>query len=133
MNGGNHSIAVDFFETEIDKVVTAITVQDIIDSTVLGASYAAVLTSQGAYCTRGDAGASSKLEQCFYNPINGNSILTSGMDVKYSGLFETGVGDFDVNFSMVDMDKDEGEAFYNGPVYNFVGLTSTPNLSLIHI
>ena len=124
---GNHSIAVDFFETEIDKVVTAITVQDIIDSTVLGASYAQVLTSQGAYCTRGDAGAASKLEECFYNPINGNSVLTSGMDVKYSGLFETGVGDFDVNFSLVDMDKDEGEAFYNGPVYNFVGLTSTPN------
>ena len=53
--------------------------------------------------------------------------MTSGMDVKYSGLFETGVGDFDVNFSMVDMDKDEGEAFYNGPVVNFVGLTATPN------
>ena len=124
---GNHSIAVDFFETEIDKVVTAITVQDIIDSAVLGASYSQVLTSQGAYCTRGDSGADSKLEECFYNPINGNSVMTSGMDVKYSGLFETGVGDFDVNFSMVDMDKDEGEAFYNGPVYNFVGLTSTPN------
>ena len=40
---GNHSLAVDFFETEIDKVVTSITVQDIIDSTLLGASYVAVL------------------------------------------------------------------------------------------
>jgi hypothetical protein len=49
------------------------------------------------------------------------------MDVKYTGLYETGVGDFDVNFSMVDMDKDESEAFYNGPVVNFVGLTATPN------
>ena len=48
---GNHSIAVDFFETEIDKVVTTIDVQDIIDSTLLGASYVAVLASQGAYCT----------------------------------------------------------------------------------
>ena len=124
---GNHSVAVDFFETEIDSVITSIDVQDIIDSSLLGASYTATLTSQGAYCTRDGADATSKLVECFYNPINGNSILTSGMDVKYTGLYETGVGDFDVNFSMVDMDKDEGEAFYNGPVVNFVGLTSTPN------
>ena len=121
---GNHSIAVDFFETEIDKVVTAITVQDIIDAEGLGASYVATLAAQGASCDRSPAG---KLDECRYNPINGNGLLTSGMDVKYTGLYETGVGDFDVNFSMVDMDKDESEAFYNGPIVNFVGLTATPN------
>ena len=121
---GNHSLAVDFFETEIDSLVTSITVQDIIDSELLGASYTATLLAQGASC---DRNASGKLEECRYNDINGNSALTSGMDVKYTGLFETGVGDFDVNFSMVDMDKDESESFYNGPVVNFVGLTVTPN------
>ena len=122
----NHSVAVDFFETEIDSVVTAITVQDIIDSTIFGASYSQVLTSQGAYCTRGDAGAASKLEECFYNPINGNSVLTSGMDVKYSGLFETGVGTLMLTLVWLIWTKMKAK-LYNGPVYNFVGLTSTPN------
>ena len=122
---GNHSIAVDFFETEIDKLVTSITVQDIIDSELLGASYTTTLAAQGASC---DRSASGKLVECRYNDINGNKQLTSGMDIKYTGLYETGVGDFDVNFSMVDMDKSESESFYNGPIVNFVGLTSIPDM-----
>ena len=121
---GNHSVAIDFFETEIDSLITSITVQDIIDSELLGASYTATLAAQGASC---DRNASGKLTECRYNDINGNSKLASGVDVKYSGLYETAVGDFDVNFSMIDMDKSEEEAFYNGPVVNFVGLTSIPN------
>ena len=82
------------------------------------------MAAQGASC---DRNASGKLTECRYNDINGNSKLASGVDVKYSGLYETAVGDFDVNFSMIDMDKSEEEAFYNGPVVNFVGLTSIPN------
>ena len=121
---GNHSVAIDFFETEIDSLITSITVQDIIDSELLGASYTATLAAQGATC---DRNASGKLTECRYNDINGNSKIASGVDVKYSGLYETAVGDFDVNFSMIDMDKSEEEAFYNGPVVNFVGLTSIPN------
>lgn len=121
---GNHSLAIDFFETEIDSLITSITVQDIIDSELLGASYTATLAAQGATC---DRNASGKLTECRYNDINGNSKIASGVDVKYSGLYETAVGDFDVNFSMIDMDKSEEEAFYNGPVVNFVGLTSIPN------
>ena len=31
-----HSVAVDFFETEIDGIITSVTVQDIIDATILG-------------------------------------------------------------------------------------------------
>ena len=38
-------------------------------------------------------------------PINGNQTSVSGTDIKYSGLFETGVGDFDVNVSAVVMDE----------------------------
>ena len=33
---------------------------------------------------------------------------------------------FDVNFNMVLMDESESEAFFNGPVVNYVGLTSIP-------
>ena len=35
---GNHSVAVDWFSTEIDGIITTITVQDIIDASILGAS-----------------------------------------------------------------------------------------------
>ncbi|MDB4836655.1 TonB-dependent receptor [Gammaproteobacteria bacterium] len=125
---GNHSVAVDWFSTEIDGVITTITVQDIIDASILGASYSAQLTSQGAYCERLNGQADANLQQCFRNPINGNQASTSGVDLKYNGLYETAVGDFDVNFSTVIMDEYESEAFFNGPVVNYVGLTSVPEM-----
>ena len=50
------------------------------------------------------------------------------MDIKYSGLFETGVGDFDVNANVVMMDEYNSEAFFNGPMVDFVGLTSIPEM-----
>ena len=123
---GNHSVAVDFFNTEIDGIITAVSVQDYIDASLLGPSYVAQLESQGAYCTRVGTQADAPLNECFRGPINGNETSVSGTDIKYSGLFETGVGDFDVNFSAVVMDESESEAFFNGPVVNFVGLTSIP-------
>ena len=125
---GNHSLAVDFFNTEIDNIVTGVSVQDIVDASILGASYSATLTSQGAYCERLNGQADANLQVCYRNPINGNKATVSGTDVKYSGLFETGVGDFDVNLGMVIMDESESEAFYNGPVVNYVGLTSVPEM-----
>jgi iron complex outermembrane receptor protein len=125
-SAGNHSVAVDFFNTEIDGIITAVTVQDYIDASLLGPSYVAQLESQGAYCTRVGTQADAPLSECFRGPINGNETSVSGTDIKYSGLFETGVGDFDVNFSAVVMDESESEAFFNGPVVNFVGLTSIP-------
>ena len=124
----NHSVAVDWFNTEIDGVITTITVQDIIDASILGASYSAQLTSQGAYCERLSGQADANLQQCYVNPVNGNQTTVSGIDAKYSGLFETGVGDFDMNVNMVLMDESESEAFFNGPVVNFVGLQSIPEM-----
>ena len=67
------------------------------------------------------------MQQCFINPINGNDTSVAGFDIKYSGLFETGVGDFDMNVNMVLMDESESEAFFNGPVVNYVGL-GTPEM-----
>ena len=125
---GNHSLAVDWFSTEIDGVITGIAVQDIIDAAGLGASYVATLSGQGAYCERLNGQADANLQQCFTNPINGNKFSVAGTDIKYSGLFETSVGEFDVNLGMVVMDESKSEAFYNGPVVNFVGLTSTPEM-----
>jgi len=118
--GDNHSVAVDWFSTEITGVISTITVQDVIDATILGQS--AQLTSQGAYCERLNGQVDANLQQCFINPINGNETSVAGLDVKYSGLFETGVGDFDMNVNMVLMDESESEAFFNGPVVNYVGL-----------
>ena len=123
---GMHSVAVDFFDTEISGIVTTVSVQDIIDATILGPSYLAQLNSQGAYCTRTDTTATAPLSECFRNPINGNDSSVTGTDIKYSGLFTSKVGDFDVNFNMVLMDESESEAFFNGPVVNYVGLTSIP-------
>ena len=125
---GNHSLAVDWFSTEIDGVITGIAVQDIIDAAGLGASYVATLSGQGAYCERLAGQADASLQQCFTNPVNGNKFSVAGTDIKYSGLFETSVGEFDVNLGMVVMDESKSEAFYNGPVVNFVGLTSTPEM-----
>ena len=123
--GDNHSVAVDYFSTEITGVISTITVQDVIDATILGQS--AQLTSQGAYCERLNGQVDANLQQCFINPINGNETSVAGFDIKYSGLFETGVGDFDMNVNMVLMDESESEAFFNGPVVNYVGL-GTPEM-----
>ena len=79
---GNHSVAVDMFETEIDGVITSIAVQDIIDATILGKI--GVINSQGAYCDRLNGQADANLQECFTNPINGNSTDVSGTDIKYS-------------------------------------------------
>ncbi len=79
-------------------------------------------------CERLNGQADANLQQCFRNPINGNQTSTSGIDLKYNGLYETAVGDFDVNFSTVIMDEWETEAFFNGPVVNYVGLTSVPEM-----
>jgi iron complex outermembrane receptor protein len=128
---GNNQLAVDFFETEIDGIITSVTVQDIIDASILGASFSNQLTSQGAFCTRVSSQAGAPLQECFRGPINGNATTTSGADIKYSGLFETGVGDFDVNLNMVVMDESESEAFFNGPLVNFVGLQSIPEMRYI--
>ena len=84
------------------------------------------MNSQGAYCTRTDTTATAPLSECFRNPINGNDSSVTGTDIKYSGLFTSKVGDFDVNFNMVLMDESKSEAFFNGPVVNYVGLTSIP-------
>ena len=123
---GMHSVAVDFFNTEIEGIITSVSVQDIIDATILGPTYLAQLTGQGAYCTRSDNTSSAPLAECFRGPINGNNSTVAGTDIKYSGLFTSKVGDFDVNFNMVVMDESESEAFFNGPVVNYVGLTSIP-------
>ena len=123
---GDHSVAVDWFSTELDGVITSITVQDIIDATILGK--VATLNNQGAYCDRLNGQADANLQECFTNPINGNQADVSGTDIKYSGLFTTGVGDFDVNANVVIMDESNSEAFYNGPMVNFVGLTSLPEM-----
>ena len=123
---GMHSVAVDFFNTEIEGIITSVSVQDIIDATILGPTFLAQLTGQGAYCTRSDNTSSAPLAECFRGPINGNNSTVAGTDIKYSGLFTSKVGDFDVNFNMVVMDESESEAFFNGPVVNYVGLTSIP-------
>jgi len=123
---GDHSVAVDWFSTELDGVITSITVQDIIDATILGK--VGVINTQGAYCERLNGQADANLQECFTNPINGNQADVSGTDIKYSGLFTTGVGDFDVNANVVIMDESNSEAFYNGPMVNFVGLTSLPEM-----
>ena len=123
---GNHSVAVDWFKTEISSIITTISVQDVIDSTILGLE--GQLISQGAYCERLNGQADANLQECFVNPINGNDGDASGMDIKYSGLFETGVGDFDVNANVVMMDEYNAEAFFNGPMVDFVGLTSIPEM-----
>ena len=123
---GDHSVAVDWFNTELDGIITSITVQDIIDATILGK--VATLNNQGAYCDRLNGQADANLQECFTNPINGNQADVSGTDIKYSGLFTTGVGDFDVNANVVIMDESNSEAFYNGPMVNFVGLTSLPEM-----
>ena len=123
---GMHSVAVDFFNTEIEGIITSVSVQDIIDASILGPTYLAQLTGQGAYCTRSDNTSSAPLAECFRGPINGNNSTVAGTDIKYSGLFTSKVGDFDVNFNMVVMDESESEAFFNGPVVNYVGLTSIP-------
>jgi len=123
---GDHSVAVDWFNTELDGIITSITVQDIIDATILGK--VATLNNQGAYCDRLNGQADANLQECFTNPINGNQADVSGTDIKYSGLFTTGVGDFDVNANVVIMDESNSEAFFNGPMVNFVGLTSLPEM-----
>ena len=123
---GDHSVAVDWFNTELDGIITSISVQDIIDATILGK--VATLNNQGAYCDRLNGQADANLQECFTNPINGNQADVSGTDIKYSGLFTTGVGDFDVNANVVIMDESNSEAFYNGPMVNFVGLTSLPEM-----
>jgi iron complex outermembrane receptor protein len=123
---GNHSVAVDWFKTEISSLITTITVQDVIDATALGLE--GQLTAQGARCERLNGQADANLQQCFVNPINGNDADASGMDIKYSGLFETGVGDFDLNANVVIMDEYNSEAFFNGPMVDFVGLTSIPEM-----
>jgi len=123
---GDHSLAVDWFSTELDGIITDITVQDIIDATILGK--VATLNNQGAYCDRLNGQADAVLQECFTNPINGNKGDVTGTDIKYSGLFTTGVGDFDVNANVVIMDEYNSEAFYNGPMVNFVGLTSLPEM-----
>ena len=125
---GNHSLAVDFFNTELDNVITGISVQDIIDASILGATFSAQLTSQGAYCERLAGQADANLQVCYRNPINGNQQTVSGTDIKYNGLFETSVGDFDVNLGMVVMDESTSESFFNGPVVNYVGLESLPEM-----
>ena len=123
---GNHSVAVDWFKTEISSIITTISVQDIIDATALGLE--GQLTAQGARCVRLNGQADANLQECFVNPINGNDGDASGMDIKYSGLFETGVGDFDLNANVVIMDEYNSEAFFNGPMVDFVGLTSIPEM-----
>ena len=123
---GNHSVAVDWFKTEISSIITTISVQDIIDATALGLE--GQLTAQGARCVRLNGQADANLQECFVNPINGNDGDASGMDIKYSGLFETGVGDFDLNANVVIMDEYNAEAFFNGPMVDFVGLTDIPEM-----
>ena len=123
---GNHSVAVDWFKTEISSIITTISVQDVIDATALGLE--GQLTAQGARCERLNGQADANLQQCFVNPINGNDGDASGMDIKYSGLFETGVGDFDLNANVVIMDEYNAEAFFNGPMVDFVGLTDIPEM-----
>ena len=123
---GNHSVAVDWFKTEISSIITTISVQDVIDATALGLE--GQLTAQGARCERLNGQADANLQQCFVNPINGNDGDASGMDIKYSGLFETGVGDFDLNANVVIMDEYNSEAFFNGPMVDFVGLTDLPEM-----
>jgi iron complex outermembrane receptor protein len=123
---GNHSVAVDWFKTEISSIITTISVQDIVDATALGLE--GQLTAQGARCVRLNGQADANLQECFVNPINGNDGDASGMDIKYSGLFETGVGDFDLNANVVIMDEYNAEAFFNGPMVDFVGLTDIPEM-----
>ena len=120
---GNHSVALDIFETTVSGIITSITVQDIIDATILGK--ADQLTSQGAYCTR-TGSATGPLEECFRNPINGNDISVGGFDVKWQGTFNTPVGDVDTGLVYTQMTKNEAEAFFNGPVVDYVGLPSSP-------
>ena len=57
---GNHSVALDIFETTVTGIITSITVQDIIDATILGK--ADQLTS-GSICTR-TGSANGPLEEC---------------------------------------------------------------------
>ena len=120
---GSHSVAVDFFDTTVSGIITSISVQDIIDATILGK--ADQLTSQGAYCVR-TGGGSGPLEECFRNPINGNDISVGGFDIKYQGTFNTPVGDLDTGLVYTQMTKNEAEAFFNGPVVDYVGLPSSP-------
>ena len=123
-----HSVAVDFFNTEIDGVITYVSVQDYIDASILGSSYESQLRSQGTYCDRLGGQVDAPLTKCYTGPINGNQLEVSGTDINYSGTFETTVGDFDLNINAVLMDESNQEAFFNGPVVNYVGLTSLPEL-----
>ncbi len=120
---GSHSVAFDFFKTTVMGIITTISVQDIIDASLLGLS--AQLTSQGAFCTRSGSDT-GPLEECFYNPINGNDITVGGFDMKYRGTFNTPVGDLDAGLIYTQMLDDESEAFFNGPIVDQVGLPSRP-------
>ena len=47
------------------ELLLLLSVQDIIDASILGASYSAQLTSQGAFCERLNGQADANLQQCF--------------------------------------------------------------------
>ena len=119
---GEHSVAIDYFNTTVSGIITSISVQDIIDAELVGKG--AQLTTQGAFCTR--TGNAGPLEICYRRPINGNDITVSGFDLKYRGTFLTPIGDFDTGLIWTQMLEDEYEAYFNGPIVNGVGLPGRP-------
>lgn len=119
----NLSVKLDYFDLEVDNVISTITVQDLINAEVAG-----VLDDlEAKYNVNLDRKANGSIDgQVQTTSANGAFLSRKGFDLEASYLIETGFGEFKLNSATTYLTEVGGDVFFSGPTQDYAGFTGQP-------
>ncbi|MCK7460550.1 TonB-dependent receptor plug domain-containing protein [Idiomarina aminovorans] len=120
----NLSIKLDYFDLEVDEVISAITVQSLIN-----AEYGGVLDQIEAQYpgVNLDRAADGSVDgDVITRTANGAFLSRKGIDFELGYVMETDFGQFRFNSSTTYLTESGGDVYFGGPTQDFAGGPGTP-------
>jgi iron complex outermembrane receptor protein len=120
----NLSVKVDYFDLEVDNVISGITVQSLIN-----AEYSGVLDQIEAQYpgVNLDRAANGSVDgDVITRSANGAFLSRKGFDFELGYVIETDFGQFRLNSTTTYLTESGGDVYFGGPTQDFAGGPGTP-------
>jgi len=120
----NLSLKFDYFDLEVDNVISSITVQDLINAEVAGV----LSTLESKYNVHLNRKANGSIDgQVQTTSANGAFMSRKGFDIEVGYLVETDFGEFNFNSTTTYLTEVGGDVFFSGDTQDYAGFSGTPD------
>ncbi|RUO61829.1 TonB-dependent receptor plug domain-containing protein [Pseudidiomarina insulisalsae] len=121
----NFTARIDYFDLEVENVISSITVQSLINAEFGGLLDELEAQYPGVNLDRGPSG--KVVGDVITRSANGGILTRQGLDVDFTYNFETDFGRFNLKSITTYLLEAGGDVYFGGPMQDFTGAPGTPD------